>query len=146
MLLHLLLPSPFFPWSGLSTSNLGFHYMPIQGSSSVFYLFILLLCCEYLKGLTHFCLSVICGKVKLLSLVRLFATLWTVAYQAPPSMKFSRQEFWSGLPFPSPGDLPDPEIEPRPPPLEADTLTSEPPGKPNQVILYNLFNLAVSFF
>ena len=52
----------------------------------------------------------------------------------------------SGLPFPSPGDLPDPEIEPRPPTLEADTLTSEPPGKPNQVILYNLFNLAVSFF
>ena len=86
------------------------------------------------------------AKVKLLSPVWLFATLWTVAYQAPLSMGFSRQEDWSGLPFPSPGDLPDPEIEPRPPTLEADTLTSEPPGKPNQVILYNLFNLAVSFF
>ena len=68
-------------------------------------------------------------KVKSLSRVRLFATLWTVAYQAPPSMGFSRQEYWSGLPFPSPGDLPDPGIEPRSPTLEADALTSEPPGK-----------------
>ena len=55
---------------------------------------------------------------------------WTVAHQAPPSMGFSRQEYWSGLPFPSPGDLPDPGIEPRSPTLQADTLTSEPPGKP----------------
>ena len=68
-------------------------------------------------------------KVKLLSRVRLFATLWTVAYQASPSMGFSRQEYWSGLPFPSPGDLPDPGMEPGSPALEADTLTSEPPGK-----------------
>ena len=51
-------------------------------------------------------------KVKSLSRVRLFATPWTVAYQAPLSMGFSRQQYWSGLPFPSPGDLPDPEIEP----------------------------------
>ena len=51
-------------------------------------------------------------KVKSLSRVRLFATPWTVAYQAPPSMGFSRQEYWSRLPFPSPGDLPDPGIEP----------------------------------
>ena len=50
-------------------------------------------------------------KVKSLSRVRLFVTTWTVAYQAPPSMEFSRQEYWSGLPFPSPGDLPDPGIE-----------------------------------
>ena len=57
-------------------------------------------------------------------------TLWTVAYQASPSMGFSRQEYWSGLPFPSPGDLPDPGIEPGFPTLEADTLISEPPGKP----------------
>ena len=56
--------------------------------------------------------------------------LWTVAYQAPLSMGFSRQEYWSGLPFPSPGDLPDPGIKPRSPALVADTLTSEPPGKP----------------
>ena len=68
--------------------------------------------------------------VKSLSRVRLFATPWTVAYQAPPSMGFSRQEYWSGLPFPSPGDLPDPGIEPRSPALEADALTSEPPGIP----------------
>ena len=67
--------------------------------------------------------------VKSLSRVRLFATLWTVAYQASLSMGFSRQEYWSGLPFPSPGDLPDPGIEPRSPTLEADALTSEPPGK-----------------
>ena len=55
---------------------------------------------------------------------------WTVAHQAPPSMGFSRQEYWSGLPFPSPGDLPDPGIKPRSPTLQADTLTSAPPGKP----------------
>ena len=52
------------------------------------------------------------------------------AYQAPPSMGFSRQEYWSGLPFPSPGDLPNPGIELRSPEFQADTLTSEPPGKP----------------
>ena len=64
--------------------------------------------------------------MKSLSRVLLFATLWTVAYQAPPSMGFSRQEYWSGLPFPSPGDLPDPGIEPWSPALRADALTSEP--------------------
>ena len=50
--------------------------------------------------------------MKLLSRVQLFATLWTAAYQVLPSMGFSRQEYWSGLPFPSPGDLPNPEIPP----------------------------------
>ena len=54
---------------------------------------------------------------------------WTVAHRAPPSMGFSRQEYWSGSPFPSPGDLPDPGIEPGSPTLQADTLTSAPPGK-----------------
>ena len=54
----------------------------------------------------------------------------TVPYQASPSMGFSRQEYWSRLPFPSPGDLPDPGIEPGYPALEADALTSEPSGKP----------------
>ena len=53
------------------------------------------------------------SEVKLLSHVQLSVTPWTVAYQAPPFMGFSRQEYWSGLPFPSPGDLPDPGIEPR---------------------------------
>ena len=68
-------------------------------------------------------------NVKSLSRVRLFATPWTVAHQALPSTGFSRQEYWSGLPFPSPGDLPDPGIEPKSPTLQADALTSEPPGK-----------------
>ena len=58
-------------------------------------------------------------------------TPWTVAYQASPSMGFFRQEYWSGLPFPSPGDLPDPGIEPGSPALEADALTSEPQGSPS---------------
>ena len=68
-------------------------------------------------------------KVKLLSHVRLFETPWTTAYQVPPSVGFSRQEYWSGLPFPSPGDLPNPGIEPRSPTLQAYVLPSEPPGK-----------------
>ena len=60
-----------------------------------------------------------------------------VAYQAPLSMGFSRQEYWSGLPFPSPGDLPNPGIEPGSPVFQADALTSEPPGKPdNKYINY----------
>ena len=66
-------------------------------------------------------------KVKLLSRVQLFAAPWTLAYQAPLSIEFSRQEHWSGLPFPSPGDLPNPGIEPGSPTLRADTLPSEPP-------------------
>ena len=66
---------------------------------------------------------------KLLSHVQLFATPWTVAYQAPPSMGFSRQECRGGLPFPSPGYLPDPGIKPGSPALQADTLLSEPPEK-----------------
>ena len=73
--------------------------------------------------------------MKLLSRVQLFATLWTVAYQAPPSMEFSRQEYWSGLPLPSSGDLPNPGIEPGSPALQADALLSEPPGK-NSFIKY----------
>ena len=68
-------------------------------------------------------------KVKLLSPVQLFATPWTVAYQVPPSMGFSRQEYWSGLPFPSVGDLPDSGVEPGPAALQADSFPSEPPGK-----------------
>ena len=64
-----------------------------------------------------------------LSRVRLFATPWTVGHQAPPSKGFSSQECWSGLPFPSPGEIPDAGIEPGFPTFQADALTSEPPGK-----------------
>ena len=69
-------------------------------------------------------------EVKSFSRVQLFATPWTVAYQAPPSLGISRQKYWSGFPFPSPGDLPNPGIKARSPALQADTLPSEPPGKP----------------
>ena len=65
-------------------------------------------------------LNYLISLVKSLSCVQLFATPWTVAYQGPPSMGFSRQEYWSGLPFPSPGDLPNPGIKPRPPAFHAD--------------------------
>ena len=90
-----------------------------------------------LKNKNHMMISIDTEKdfdkvslsLKSLSQVRLFATPWTVAYQAPPSMGFSRQECWSGLPFPSPGDLPNPGIEPRSPALQTDALPSEPPGK-----------------
>ena len=74
------------------------------------------------------------GKVKSLSCVQLFVTPWTVTYQAL-SMEPSRQEYWSGLPFPSLGDLPNPGIKPRAPALQADTLPSEPPGKPSNVVV-----------
>ena len=82
------------------------------------------------KNLSYRFKQIVKVKVKSLSRVRLFATPWTVAYQVPSSMGSSRQEYWSGLPFPSPGDLPDPGIEPGSPAFQADALTSEPPGKP----------------
>ena len=85
-------------------------------------------------------------KVKSLSRVRLFASPWTVAYQASPSMGFSRQEFCSGLPFPSPGDLPVPGIEPGSPTLEADALTSEPPEKMVYMHLHNEISEYPSYF
>ena len=65
---------------------------------------------------------------QLLSHVQVFVIPWTVAHQPPLSIEFSRQEYWSGLPFPSPGDLPNPGIEPGSPALQADALPSEPPG------------------
>ena len=68
--------------------------------------------------------------MKLLSRVRFFATSLTVVYQAPPSMEFSKQEYWSRLPFPSPGDFSDPGIKAVSPALQADALSSEPSGKP----------------
>ena len=66
----------------------------------------------------------------MLSCVQLFVTPWTVARQAPLSMGFSRPEYWSGLPFPPPRDLPDPGIKPRSPTLQADSLPAKPQGKP----------------
>ena len=60
----------------------------------------------------------------------LFVTPWTVAHQAPLSVEFSGQEYWNELPFPSPGDLPEPGIKPGSPALQTDSLPSEPPGKP----------------
>ena len=58
------------------------------------------------------------------------ATPWTAAYWSPLSMEFSRQEYWSGLPFPSPGDLPNPGIKPGSPALQEDAFPSDPQGKP----------------
>ena len=76
------------------------------------------------------CVCVCVYKWKSLSHVWLFATPWAVAHQAPLSMEFCRQEYWSGWLFPSPGDLPNPGIEPRPPTLQVDSLPSRPPGNP----------------
>ena len=78
-------------------------------------------------------------KVKSFSHVWLFVTPWTAACQPPLSTRFSRQEYCSGLLFPSPGDLPNPGIEPGSPALQADTLTSEPPGKPRLCLLLTQF-------
>ena len=72
---------------------------------------------------------------QLLSHVWLFVTPWTTARQTPLSMEFSRQEYWSELPFSSPGDIPDPGIEPWLPALQADFLPSEPPGNPKEKLL-----------
>ena len=72
-----------------------------------------------------------CVCACVLNHVHVFVTPQAVTRQAPLSMGFSRQEYWSKLPFPSPGDLPDPGIEPGCPALQADSLPSEPPGKPS---------------
>ena len=71
-------------------------------------------------------------RCSMLTCFRLFGTPWTVAHQAPLSMGFPRQEYWSGLPFPSPGDLPDPGIELASASLQADSLPTEPLGKPTK--------------
>ena len=73
--------------------------------------------------------------------VQLFATPWTVTYQAPLPMEFSRQEYWRGLPFPPPGDLPDPGIKPTSPAspaFQADSLPSEPSRKPTWNTIHSL--------
>ena len=88
-------------------------------------------CCPGIINIVSFQLKNVSwfSYLLLFSCVRLFVTPCTVARQAPQSMEFSRPEYWSGLPFLSPGDLPNPGIEPRPPTLQADCLPSEPPGK-----------------
>ena len=67
-------------------------------------------------------------------LCQTLVTSWTIAHQASLSLGFPRQEYWSGLPFPSPGDLPDSGIKPESPALETDSLPVEPPGKPRIII------------
>ena len=82
----------------------------------------------------------ICGGLVAKSCLTV-VTPWTVAHQAPLSMNFSRQGYWSGLPFPFPGDLPDPGIEPGSPALQADSLPTELPGKPrnDRTGIYNIW-------
>ena len=80
-----------------------------------------------------------------LSLIGLVVSPWTVAHQASLSMGFSRQEYWSGLPFPSPGDLPNPETEPAPPALAGDFFTTEPLGSPHESFRYT-YNVPVVDF
>ena len=98
--------------------------------------------CMCVHGHTHVCM---------LSCFRLFETLWTLARQAPLSMGFSRQEYWSVLPRPPPGDLPDPGLEPRFPRLQADCLPCESTGKqacvssPGQVACLALIVISSTF-
>ena len=74
--------------------------------------------------------------MRMLSRVQFFVTSWTVAHQAPLSMGFSRQEYWSGLPFLPPGDLPEPGIKPESPALQEDSLLSKPPGKSKYIFIW----------
>ena len=82
-----------------------------------------------LTRLSTYCICFYCLRACVFSCVRFFVAWWTVARQAPLSMEFSRQEYWSGMLFPSLRDLPDPGVEPRSPALQADSLLSESPGK-----------------
>ena len=75
------------------------------------------------------------GDVLVAKLCLILVNPWTVAHQAPLFMKLRRQEYWTGLPFPSPGDLPDPGTEPGSPTLQADSLPIELPGKPGHFML-----------
>ena len=81
--------------------------------------------------------------VSVLNHVQLFATPWTVAHQAPVSMGFSREEYWKGVPFTPPGDLPNPGIEPRAPSLQAHSLAAEPQGKPSTRIEWSEILIAL---
>ena len=125
------LKNPSFPWNKLTTQ------IGVKNSWIIIVVLLLYLWCKLVLLITV--LWMIHSKSKKkpnacmlnpFSHVWLFATLWTMAHQAPLSMGFSRREYWSGLPFPSPGDLPDPGVEPGSPELLADSLPSEPLGKP----------------
>ena len=85
-------------------------------------------------------------KWKLLLHVWLFAIPWTVAHQAPLSMEFSRQEYWSGFPLHFPGNLPDPGIEPRSPALQEYSLPFEPPGKPLLISKINFKQIFLNIY
>ena len=102
---------------------------------------------NFLQCLGFTCFSIIYSEVifvqderyeicKSLSCVRLFETPWPIARQTPLSLEFSRQENWSGQPFPSAGDLPNPEIKLGSPAFQADSLPSEPPGKSQTYFLH----------
>ena len=92
------------------------------------------MCCQICQ-ITHYRY-----KCQSLSHVQFFVTPWTgVAHQAPLSMGLSRQEYWSGLPFPPPGDLFKPGIEPGSPALQEDSLLTEPPGTPKLLNVAKLF-------
>ena len=88
---------------------------------------------ERMKESEHLCISwgMLCAHSVVFDSL---ATPWIVPHQAPLFMAFSRQEYWSGLPFPSPGDLPDPRIEPMSPALAGRIFTTEPPGKPHRLM------------
>ena len=100
------------------------HYFANKGSSSQSYGFLL-----FMYGCESWTIKK-AESVRSLGCARLFEIPWMATHQAPLSMGFSRQGYWSGLPFPSPGDLPNPRIEPRSPALQADPLPTEIQGKP----------------
>ena len=85
----------------------------------------------YILKVIFLAIHLCCVVLSHFSCVRFFVIPWTVALQAPPSMEFSRQEYWNGYPFSAPRDLPDLGIEPESPALQADSLPSETPGKPH---------------
>ena len=123
---HGIFQARILEWVAISFSRGSSQHRNRTQTSCIADRFFNLQCCLGSPEYIYKCYKIV---VKSLSCVRLFATQWTVAYQAPPSMGFSRQEYWSGLPFPFPGALPNPGIEPRSPALQTETLPSEPPGK-----------------
>jgi len=112
-----------------------FLLMSVNPQVSAFFFFFLLDCLLFSHWVVRLVLNIMdaCLPACTLSHVRLFATPWTAARQAPLSMAFPRQEYWSGLPFPSPRDLLDPGMEPGSPASQADFFITEPPVKPQML-------------